>query len=491
MITTVSPAENDKILAQPYPAKAHAKKVALRLKADGCDSDGIIYLEGQTTQMIEDNDEAMHFRQRRNFFYLTGCDLPDCAVVYEVAADKLTLFIPPVDPESVIWAGLPLSPADALKKYNVDACLTTDQIGSTLAAIAARTPGLTVYTTDEHVSSAANSATLTKLFTARDGATHLRYAIEESRVVKDEYEIAMLRRTNAVTSHAHESVWRVARHAANEQEMEAVFVGLCMSRGCKEMSYHPITASGCNAATLHYVRNDEDTAQRLNVLMDSGAEYKTYCADITRTFPLNGKFTRESREIYDIVLNMVNACFGVIKAGVHWDDVHALAHKVAIKGLLQLGILKGATEEELFQKRISVPFFPHGLGHYLGMDTHDVGGHANYEDPDPMFRYLRCRLPLPVNAVITVEPGVYFCRYQIQPYLDNPETAQYIDTNVLERYWAVGGVRLEDDIVVKENGFENLTTAPNDPEVIEKIVTEGNQYKNVDSAIMGGCVDAQ
>ncbi|KAI5281602.1 hypothetical protein KEM54_003140 [Ascosphaera aggregata] len=294
----------------------------------------------------------------------------------------------------------------------------------------------------------------------------------------------MLRRTNQVSSLAHQSVWRIAKKAKNEQELEAVFVALCMSKGCKEMSYHPITASGCNAATLHYVRNDEDTTQRLNVLMDSGAQYRTYCADITRTFPLNGKFTKESREIYDIVHEMMNESFKIIRAGVLWDDVHALAHRVAIKGLVKLGILKGS-EEELFEKRISVPFFPHGLGHYLGMDTHDVGGHANYDDPDPMFRYLRCRLHLPVNAVITVEPGIYFCRFQIDSYLNNPETAKYIDTDVLERYWAVGGVRLEDDIVIREDGFENLSLAPKDPNYIEKIVSEGCQFETIDEAIMG------
>ncbi|KAI5295090.1 hypothetical protein KEM55_006339 [Ascosphaera atra] len=102
-----------------------------------------------------------------------------------------------------------------------------------------------------------------------------------------------------------------------------------------------------------------------------------------------------------------------------------------------------------------------------------------------MFRYLRCRLPVPENAVITVEPGIYFCRFQLEPYLNNPETAKYIDTDVLERYWSVGGVRLEDDIVVTKTGFENLSIAPKDPDLIEKIVSEGCGFESVDEAIMG------
>lgn len=121
--------------------------------------------------------------------------------------------------------------------------------------------------------------------------------------------------------------------------------------------------------------------------------------------PLDGKFTLETRQIYEIVLEMQSQCIAVLKDGVKWDDVHALAHRIAIKGLLKLGILRG-TEEELFEKRVSVAFFPHGLGHYLGMDTHDTGGYPNYSDEDKMFRYLRVRGNLPAGSVITVEPGV-------------------------------------------------------------------------------------
>ena len=125
----------------------------------------------------------------------------------------------------------------------------------------------------------------------------------------------------------------------------------------------------------------------------------------TRTFPISGKFSTESRAIYDIVLKMQLETIAVLKEGVRWDDVHELAHKIAIDGLLELGILKG-DKEEILKNRTSVAFFPHGLGHYLGMDTHDTGGNANYADKDSMFRYLRVRGTLPAGSVITVEPGV-------------------------------------------------------------------------------------
>jgi Xaa-Pro dipeptidase len=190
----------------------------------------------------------------------------------------------------------------------------------------------------------------------------------------------------------------------------------------------------------------------------------------TRTFPLSGKFTKESRDIYDIVYKMQQDCTAMIREGVNWDDVHVLAHKIAIDGLLDLGILKG-DRDEIFEARTSVAFFPHGLGHYLGMDTHDTGGNPNPKDSDKMFRYLRKRGTLPAGSVITVEPGVYFCRFIIEPYLKDSKHSKYIDEEVLNKYWDVGGVRIEDNILVTEKGSENLTSAPKEASEIESLIS--------------------
>jgi Xaa-Pro dipeptidase len=328
-------------------------------------------------------------------------------LTYDIAADHLTLFIPPLDPKDVAWAGLPLSPAEAETIYDVDRVLLTTDVNATLAQIASQHPGKTVaFTIPEQVSEETAFAPF-----ADTDTSSLRSAVEESRVVKDEYEIALLRKANDVTTGAHIAVMKAARSATNERELEAVFIGYCIANGCRELSYYPIVASGTSSATLHYENNDDtlfDPAtkeKKLNLLIDAGGEYRTYCADVTRTFPLSGKFTAESRHIYDLVLQMQIESLAMIQEGVLWDDVHSNAHRIAIRGLLQLGILVG-TEDELFDKRISVAFFPHGLGHYLGMDTHDTGGHANYEDEDTMFQYLRVRGRLPAGSVITVEPGV-------------------------------------------------------------------------------------
>lgn len=280
----------------------------------------------------------------------------------------------------------------------------------------------------------------------------LRDAIEACRVTKSPYEIALLRHANGITTAAHTAVLRSLKSKENERELEAVFIERCIALGAPKQAYHGIFGSGTDAATLHYVHNDKPLEEKLNILVDAAAEYNCYCADVTRTIPLSGKFTPESRAIYEIVNEMQSECLGMMKAGVLWEDVHKRAHEVAIEGLLHLGILKGARKTEIYGRGTSVAFFPHGLGHYLGMDTHDVGGKPNYKDKDKMFRYLRVRGILPKDSVITVEPGVYFCRFIIEPYLEDEEHKGLIDEGVLERYWDVGGVRIEGELPILANG---------------------------------------
>jgi Xaa-Pro dipeptidase len=387
-------------------------------------------------KVFANNKAYGSIRQRRYFYYLTGCGLPDAYCTYDIAKEKLTLYIPPINPDDVIWSGLPMSPKEALNEYDVDSVLTTDEVNPYLAD-SKETSQTTVYAIANQVSDH-----ITFLNFNDKNMTVLKNAIEICRVYKDAYEVALIRHANNVSTAAHIAVTKAAKTATNERELEALFLKVCIERGCREQAYHGIFASGTSAATLHYIKNDQPLSGKLNVLVDAAAESNCYAADITRTFPISGKFSPESKAIYEIVLQMQLECIDMLKAGVLWDDVHAHAHKVAIAGLLKLGILKGDAEE-IFKMRTSVAFFPHGLGHYLGMDTHDTGGNPNYEDKDSMFRYLRVRGTLPAGSVITVEPGIYFCEFIIEPYLKDLEQSKYISEAVLERYWDVGGVRIE------------------------------------------------
>jgi Xaa-Pro dipeptidase len=298
----------------------------------------------------------------------------------------------------------------------------------------------------------------------------LKSAIDNCRVIKSQYELDLLAFASKVSSEAHVAVMKEAKHLSNERQLQSLFLKLCMDGGCIEQGYTGIFASGTAPSTLHYIHNNAPLEGKLNMLVDAGGELDCYTADITRTWPIDGKFTKESKEIYEIVLQMQNESLHMIKAEASWDDIHRHAHKVLIDGLLKVGILKG-DPKELFDSRVSVAFYPHGLGHYLGMDTHDTGGDPNYADSDPMFRYLRKRGKLHLGSVITVEPGIYFCKYIIEPYIKNPETGKYIDAKVLDKYWEVGGVRIEDNVVVLEDGHKNLTTAPKTVAELEALIS--------------------
>ncbi|CAI6337205.1 unnamed protein product [Periconia digitata] len=458
-------AENyDEVLKGKYPAKEHAKKVAEWLIANGGDKTGTIYLEAQKSRLIEDNDGEAPFRQRRFFYYLSGCNLPDSYLTYNIPTETLNLFIPPVEPDEVIWSGLPMSPSEAKAKYDVDNVQTTSDLNAHLASSDASSQ-TTIFAIPDQIS---DSTSFLPFKTTN--LDLLKRAIETCRVVKTDYEIALIRKANAISTVGHVNVMKAASAANSEAELEAVFLKACVERNAKNQAYHSIVAAGENGATLHYVRNDEPITNQNLLLLDAGCEVDNYASDITRAFPLKGSFTEESRGIYEIVLDMQKQCIAALKAGILWDSIHELAHQIAINGLLKLGILRGGSADDIFKARTSVAFFPHGLGHYLGMDTHDTGGNPNYADKDSMFRYLRVRGNVPARSVVTVEPGLYFCRFIIEPYLKDPEQAKYIDQSVLEKYWAVGGVRIEDNILVTDSGYENLTPTPKEIDDVLKLV---------------------
>ncbi|KAI6246861.1 putative Xaa-Pro aminopeptidase pepP [Erysiphe necator] len=451
------------ILAGKYPAKLHVQRVIQWMKERNTVTAGIIYLEGQKTKLLEDNDGEAPFRQRRYFYYLTGCPLPDSYFTYDIGSNKSVLYIPPVNPESVMWSGLPLSCTEALSLYDVDEVRTTDVAKDFLL----QSEFSSLWTIQNQASDIMKFLELdNRSYIVNDSL--LKEAIGECRVIKDEYEIALMKKASTISVAAHHAAIKAAKFAQNERELLGIFLEKCISLGAKEQAYSPIVASGTAAATLHYVKNDQPLSRKLNILLDAGAEYNCYASDITRTFPINGRFTPESKAVYDIVLEMQISSIQQLRKDVLWDQVHLGAHRIVIDGLHKLGIFQG-DKTSIYDARTSVAFFPHGLGHYLGMDTHDTGGHPNYNDEDPYFRYLRVRGKLPTGSVITVEPGLYFCRFIIEPYLANPIHAKFINTEVLNKYWEVGGIRIEDNVLITETGHENLTSAVKTVEDMEKI----------------------
>ncbi|SCU81036.1 LANO_0B01816g1_1 [Lachancea nothofagi CBS 11611] len=452
-----------------YPAKPHASKVKeffLAKKTNAQPSNTAIFIAGEQLEAIKYCDQTKPFRQNRYFFYLTGVNIPGASVLFDFATDKLTLFLPNIDQDDVMWSGLPMSLEEAQKSFDVDEVLFVKDLSEQLK----KKPHYEIYTTD--LDRVPDLRLFDNLISSDED---LFYALDEARLTKDWYEIQLLRQAAEITDNCHLAVMSALPIEQNEGHMHAEFTYHAIRQGSKHQGYDPICCSGPSCSTLHYVKNDENLEHKHSVLIDAGAEWQNYTADVTRCFPINGKFTKEHREIYEAVLDMQTQVMSEIKPGVSWEKLHLLAHRVLIKRFVKLGIFKSKfSEDEIMSRKASLSFFPHGLGHLLGLDTHDVGGHANYNDPDPLLQYLRLRRPLQEGMIVTNEPGIYFNPFLIKEYLEkHPERLEVVNQNTMQKYMYVGGVRIEDDILVTNEGFDNLTGITSDPDEIEKIVSEG------------------
>ena len=310
---------------------------------------------------------------------------------------------------------------------------------------------------------------------------HLQRAIDRCRVIKDSYEINCIRQANEISARAHHSVLANITRFKSEAQIQGLFEDTCIVQEAKQ-AYNIIAGSGENAGTLHYIKNNEPLDGRQFVCLDAGAEYRCYASDVTRTFPISsGEWPgKEASNIYTIVEKMQEACISALRPGVKMIELHRMAHRLAIAGLLQIGLLHNGTAAEIYDAGTSVGFFPHGLGHHLGLEVHDVNGLPvmRYNDEecsivDSTAVHAPCRPDQPsleVGMVVTIEPGIYFSRYELnRAYLHSPIHSKYINKDVLERYWAVGGVRIEDNLLITEDGYENLTTAPKGKAALEII----------------------
>lgn len=451
-----------------YPARQHALNVKKHLASKVKDlSNTALFLSGSVQESYKYSDTAKAYRQERYFYYLTGCNLPSSHVFYDLNEEKLVLFLPEIDYDDVMWSGFPLSPEAAQEKYDVDKVLYESDIDNYLTKYDIN------LTTDINTSNKKYSNFL------RQSDKNLFYALDESRLIKDEHEVSLLRKAAKITDNSHFAVMSALPIETNETHIHAEFVYHSIRQGSKHQAYDPICCSGPNCGTLHYVKNDDSIEGKLSVLIDAGAEWENYCADVTRCFPTNGVWTKEHREIYESVLDMQKQTLELIKPGVSWDEIHLKAHKVLIDRFLALGIFKG-DKQDIFESNVSTVFFPHGLGHLLGLDTHDVGGYPNYADADPKLRYLRLRRTLQRGMVLTDEPGIYFSPYLIELGNKDPKQAKFIQMDVVEKYLPVGGVRIEDDILVTESGYDNLTGITSNADEIAKIVQQGLAKKSTD-----------
>jgi len=415
----------------------NAKEFARRRKhlMELIGSSGIAVLAA-APERVRSRDTLYVYRQDSDFYYLTGFREPEAVAVLVPgrAQGEFLLFCRERNPEREQWDGPRAGPEGAVAQFDADDAFPISDLDDIL-------PGLLERSDRVYYSIGGNEfdqkmLALIRTLNSRRQSGHapselvsLDHLLHEMRLFKTRAETGVMRQAARIAASAHGRAMRACRAGMKEYELEAEFVHEFRSHGA-ECSYPPIVAAGSNACILHYRANDAPLIDGDLVLIDAGCELGMYASDLTRTFPVNGRFSAPQRELYEVVLEANLAATAKAQAGNHWNDPHDAAVGVVTRGLKQLGLLEGRVKE-LVKSLAYKQFFMHKTGHWLGLDVHDVG---DYKVAD------QWRLLEP-GMVMTIEPGVYVSAG---------------DKSVQKR-WRGIGIRIEDDVQVTRDGPEVLT----------------------------------
>jgi len=434
-------------MTDPTPFKARRERLLQQMQARG----GGIALIPTAPEALRNRDTHYPYRFDSYFYYLTGFREPE-AVLVLVAGDepKSILYCRAKDEEREIWDGYRYGPDAACEAFAMDEAHPIGDLGPMLPGLLADQAALFFSLGhdahwDQQVTAALNAARANTRsgVTAPAMVTDVRALVDEMRLVKDDSEIARMRRAAAISAEAHRQAMATARPGGFEYELEAV-IGQCFRRaGSQALAYPSIVASGPNACVLHYVENDRKMQDGDLVLIDAGCELDGYASDITRTFPVNGRFSGPQRDIYELVLGAQAAAVAATRPGAAWNDPHEAAVKVLAQGMLDLKLLAGSLDGVLENHEYR-RFYMHRTGHWLGLDVHDAGEYK-------LEGAWRSLVP---GMMLTIEPGCY-----IRPADDVPEA-----------FWHIG-VRIEDDALVTPAGCELITVdAPKSVADIEALM---------------------
>ncbi len=404
------------------------------------------------SEQVRNRDVDYTFRQDSDFHYLTGFPEPEALAVMVPDRDQgeYVLLCRSRDPEMETWHGRRVGHEAARERYLADETASVDKIDEMLPALMEnRTRIYYGFGRDSELDRRTMGWLNQTRKRLRDGIrapseiVDLHDLVHEMRVRKSAEELEAMRQAAAVSVEAHRRAMCAVRPEMYEFELESELLYVFRRHGC-EPAYPSIVGGGANACILHYTDNDARLLDGDLVLIDAGAERACYASDITRTFPVNGRFTSEQRAVYELVLRAQAASIEVIRPGAHWNEAHESSVRVLTEGLVDLGVLEGDVDA-LIEDKAYRPFYMHRTGHWLGLDVHDVGEYGH----EGAWRILE------PGMVMTVEPGLYF-----------PANAEGVD----ERWWNIG-VRIEDDVAVTESACEVLTDGvPKDPDEIEMLI---------------------
>lgn len=401
-------------------------------------------------------DTEYKFRQDSDFWYLTGFPEPDAIAVVDPQNKKApyTLYVRPRNLEMETWFGRREGAEGAVKNHKADRAFSIDKFAADLPKLLNGHERLYYRfavdkALDQKILHYISGQRVRRLKTAYPPHIIIdpTIIIGDMRLHKSAEEADLMQTAATIAAEAHILAMKKTKPGMNEGQVESFMEAYMRDKGASGVAYNSIIGGGANATILHYVENNMPLKDGDLILIDAGAEYKGYASDITRTFPVNGKYTPAQREVYDVVLDVQLQCIEYTKTGNTVKKRQELSIELLTEGMVKLGLLKGKTKD-LIKKKAYMKYYMHGVGHYLGLDVHDAGRY--YTD-----QTAKNSRPFAPGMVLTVEPGLYI------PPDDKSAPAKYRGI----------GIRIEDDVLVTEDGNRNLTSkVPKNPDEIEALM---------------------
>ncbi len=418
------------------------------------ESDSIAVLPA-AREKVRSHDTHYPFRQDSDFAYLSGFPEPDAVMVLIPGRDhgEFVLFCRDKDKAREIWDGYRAGPVGAVNDYGADDAFPIDDIDDIL-------PGMIEGRERVYYAMGRNAEFDKRVMgwinairqKVRSGATppgeflDLDHFLHDMRLFKSAAEIRLMEKAAGISAEAHCEAMRACAPGVHEFQLEAVIQHYCAVRGGRHPAYTTIVGGGANACVLHYIENKAKLKQGDLVLIDAGCELEGYASDITRTFPVSGRFSKDQRRLYDIVLRAQAAALEAIAPGKHWNDPHEASVRVITEGLVELGLLRGSVQSNIDDGKYK-DFYMHRIGHWLGMDVHDVGDYKVGGE----WRVLE------PGMVMTVEPGLYVAA----------------DNTDVDARWRGIGIRIEDDVLITKDGYRVLSSgAPKEIADIEAMMAQ-------------------
>ena len=415
------------------------------------DDSAIIVASSPVKSRISDTDYL--YRQDSNFYYLSGYEEPESILLIRPYAkkDNFIIFCRDRDPLKEQWDGFRSGQKGAVEDFDADKSLSISSVDAFMPELLQGAKNIYYSMSspcglDQRINIWVDQIRLNTRAGAEppQNLLSLDSIIHEMRLLKSNEEIEVMKQAAEITTEAHIRAMKAVKPGMYEYQLEAEYLYAFNKNGAKAPAYNSIVGGGNNACILHYVENNSELKDGDVVLVDAGCEYKYYASDVTRTFPVNGSFTEEQKQIYSIVLEAHRQSMDQLQPGNKWNLAHEKSVEVIVEGLIDLGIIKSKKQEAIDKGEYS-KFYMHRIGHWLGMDVHDVGSYkqdGDWRDLEP-------------GMVMTVEPGIYI--------LDSLEG--------VEDKWKGIGVRIEDDVLVTKKGFEVLTSdIPRSIEEVENTV---------------------